>query len=64
MQSFTLPVYRAAELQVAAQIHRAVIISQLWHSAVVLVLGGHLSRLCWTRISKAGVTGGILLKLP
>lgn len=46
MQSFTLPVYKAAELQVAARIHRAVIISQLWHSVVVLVLGGHLSRLC------------------
>lgn len=64
MQSFTLPVYKAAELQVAAQIHRAVIISQLWHSAVVLVLGGHLGSLCWTCISKAGVTWGVLLKLP
>lgn len=46
MHSFTLPVYKSVELQVAAKIHRAVIISQLWHSLLMLVLGGYLSSLC------------------
>lgn len=47
MHSFTLPVYKSVELQVAAQIHRPVIISQLWHSLLILVSGGYLSSLSW-----------------
>lgn len=63
MQSFTLPVYKSGELQGAAQIHRAVIISQLWHSVLLLVLGGYLSTLL-NVFYKAQVAQGVLLKLP
>lgn len=48
MHRFSLPVYKSAELRVAARIHRAVIISQLWHLVLMLVLGGYLSSLSWT----------------
>lgn len=48
MHRFSLPVYKSAELRVAARIHRAVIISQLWHLVLMLVLGGYLGSLSWT----------------